>query len=70
VSVLSKIQHGKSKHEIADILRNNWQYVETSGKFTAHQQRMLRALTLCRTSVLGGHIDECRQLKKKKRKLS
>lgn len=63
---IAKIQHGKSKYEVADILRRNWQYVETSslprnlgGKFTAHQQRMLRALTLCRTADLGGHIDAC-----------
>lgn len=56
---ISKIKHGKSKYEVADILRNNWNYVERSSKFTAHQQRMLRALTLCRTVALGGHIDAC-----------
>ena len=56
---IAKIKHGKSKYEVADILRNNWDYVETSNKFTAHQQRMLRALTLCRTAALGGHIDAC-----------
>lgn len=59
IAKISKIKQGKSKHEVADILRRNWQYVETSGKFTAHQQRMLRALTLCRTATLGGHIDAC-----------
>ena len=56
---IAKIKHGKSKHEVADILRNNWNYVTRSNKFTAHQQRMLRALTLCRTAALGGHIDAC-----------
>ena len=56
---IAKIKHGKSKHEVADILRNNWNHVTESKKFTAHQQRMLRALTLCRTAVLGGHIDAC-----------
>lgn len=56
---IGKIRHDKPKHEVADILRNNWKYVETSGKYTAHQQRMLRALTLCRTAALGGHIDAC-----------
>ena len=56
---IAKIKHGKSKYEVADILRKNWDYVETSNKFTAHQQRMLRALTLCRTAALGGHIDAC-----------
>ena len=56
---ITKIKHGKSKYEVANILRNNWEYIETSNKFTWHQQRMLRALTLCRTAALGGHIDAC-----------
>lgn len=53
------ILYKNTKYEVADILRANWNYVEKSGKFSAHQQRMLRALTLCRTAALGGHLDAC-----------
>lgn len=53
------IRHSKPIYEVNTILRDNWNYVEGSGKFTAHKQRMLRALTLCRTVALGGHIDAC-----------
>ena len=27
--------------------------------FTVHQEKTLRALTLCRTAALGGHVDAC-----------
>ncbi|WP_193364343.1 transposase zinc-binding domain-containing protein, partial [Myroides injenensis] len=27
--------------------------------FTIHQEKTLRALTLCRTAALGGHVDAC-----------
>lgn len=42
--------------EIADVLRK----VDLSRQnFTIHQEKTLRALTLCRTSALGGHVDAC-----------
>lgn len=42
--------------EIADVLRK----VDLSHQnFTIHQEKTLRALTLCRTSALGGHVDAC-----------
>ena len=44
------------KWEIADVLRR----VDLNhSRFTVHQQKTLRALSLCRTSALGGHIDAC-----------
>lgn len=42
--------------EVADVLR----HVNTSClSLSAHQQKTLRALEQCRTSVLGGHVDAC-----------
>ena len=42
--------------EVADILRK----VDLSKQhFTVHQEKTLRALTLCRTAALGGHVDAC-----------
>ena len=46
--------------EIADVLRK----VDLSHQnFTIHQEKTLRALTLCRTSALGGHVDVDMQIK-------
>ena len=42
--------------EVADVLRK----VDLSNQnFTVHQEKTLRALTLCRTAALGGHVDAC-----------
>ncbi|STD58742.1 IS91 family transposase [Empedobacter falsenii] len=42
--------------EVAHVL----QKVDLSNQnFTVHQEKTLRALTLCRTSALGGHVDAC-----------
>ena len=49
----------KAKHQngsVADVLRK----INLSARnFTAHQEKTLRALSYCRTSALGGHIDAC-----------
>ena len=42
------------KWEVADVLRQ----VNTD-RYTIHQQKTLRALSLCRTAALGGHVDAC-----------
>ena len=42
--------------EVADVLRK----VDLSNQnFTIYQEKTLRALTLCRTAALGGHVDAC-----------
>ncbi|MGO3307420.1 MAG: IS91 family transposase [Sphingobacterium sp.] len=42
--------------EVADVLRK----VDLSRQnFTIHREKTLRALNLCRTSALGGHVDAC-----------
>mgnify|MGYP002651114012 FL=1 len=49
----------KAKHQngsVADVLRK----INLSARnFTVHQEKTLRALSYCRTSALGGHIDAC-----------
>ena len=49
----------KAKHQngsVADVLRK----ISLSAQnFTVHQEKTLRALSYCRTSALGGHIDAC-----------
>lgn len=44
------------KWEVADVLR---QVVLDNFHFSVHKQKTLRALSLCRTSALGNHIDAC-----------
>ncbi|MGV0928076.1 IS91 family transposase [Empedobacter sp. ULE_I145] len=42
--------------EVSDVLKK----VALSDQcFTVHQEKTLRALTLCRTAALGGHVDAC-----------
>lgn len=48
--------------ELAQLLRVQWQAIEQSVKnktLNAWQLRTLSALSKCRTSALGGHIDGC-----------
>ncbi|OWK96908.1 IS91 family transposase, partial [Kaistella haifensis DSM 19056] len=41
---------------VADVLRA---VSLSTQNFTVHQEKTLRALSYCRTSALGGHIDAC-----------
>jgi hypothetical protein len=46
--------------ELADILRQYAQeYVENHGLTSARQRGILKAIQLCRTAALGGHVEEC-----------
>lgn len=44
------------KHEVADVIR---QANLTRLNLNVHQEKTLRALSLCRTAALGGHVDGC-----------
>lgn len=46
-------------YEVADILSDIWNEIKSDPSFNTHQRRMLNAIRLCRTSALGGHIDQC-----------
>uniref|UniRef100_UPI003743510A transposase zinc-binding domain-containing protein n=1 Tax=Empedobacter stercoris TaxID=1628248 RepID=UPI003743510A len=51
--VEARTEPGRS---VADVLRK----VDLSNQnFTVHQEKTLRALTLCRTAALSGHVDAC-----------
>ena len=43
-------------YEVADVLRS---IQIDCPSFSIHQQKTLRAISLCRTAALGGHIDAC-----------
>lgn len=45
--------------EVADILRRHGDAYRAQHALPAHQLRMMRALQLCRTATLGGHIERC-----------
>lgn len=50
------------KYELAQLLRVQWNAIEQSAKnktLNTWQLRTLSALSKCRTSALGGHIDGC-----------
>lgn len=42
--------------EVADVLRHT---DIRNSRFTIHQHKTLRALRICRTAALGGHVDAC-----------
>jgi hypothetical protein len=45
--------------EVADILRRHGAAYCAQQALPAHQLRLMRAIQLCRTSALGGHIERC-----------
>lgn len=45
--------------EVADILGRHGDAYRAQHAVPAYQLRMMRALQLCRTATLGGHIDRC-----------
>lgn len=45
--------------EVADIFRKHGHAYRVSNKMPLHHIRTMRAIERCRTSELGGHIDEC-----------
>lgn len=47
------------RHDTGTIIRQQWQWINEESKLNTHHKRMLRALSLCRTAALGGHIDGC-----------
>jgi len=47
--------------EVADIFREFGPNYRKHHKLTKHMHRVMNAIERCRTSALGGHIDECNQ---------
>jgi len=45
--------------ELADIFRQHGADFRRSQALSPEQRRVMRAIEVCRTSVLGGHVDQC-----------
>ncbi|MSP60195.1 MAG: hypothetical protein EXR72_07600, partial [Myxococcales bacterium] len=45
--------------EVADIFRAHGDVYRQSHVLTPDQQKVMRAIEVCRTEVLGGHLDVC-----------
>jgi hypothetical protein len=50
---------GRPRLEVADIFRAFGEVYAESYTLTAEQRAAVRAITTCRTAVLGGHLDLC-----------
>lgn len=50
---------GRPKYELADIVRAHGGELKHSMVLRPEQARALRAIELCRTAALGGHLDRC-----------
>ena len=47
--------------ELADIFRQHGEAYRQSHRLPRHQLRLMRAIEICRTATLGGHVEECDQ---------
>ena len=47
--------------ELADIIRQHGEAYRQSHRLPRHQLRLMRAIQICRTATLCGHVDECDQ---------
>ena len=50
---------GRPKYELADIVRAHGDELKNSTSLRPEQARTLKAIELCRTAALGGHLDRC-----------
>lgn len=47
------------QYEISDILERYLEPYMANHNITYHQHKVLNAIMICRTSALGGHIEQC-----------
>jgi len=52
--------------ELADIVRQHGEAYRQSHRLPRHQLRLMRAIEICRTAALGGHVYECDQCGKRR----
>ena len=50
---------GRPRFEVADVIRAHGDDYRLAHRPSAAQQKVLRNIAACRTSALGGHVDEC-----------
>ena len=51
----------KTKYEIAKVIQRFLPSVEKQGGLSGHQRSILKLMSLCKTSALGGHRERCNQ---------
>jgi len=49
----------KTRYEIAQIIQRFLPGVESQGGLSGHQRSTLKLMSLCKTSALGGHREQC-----------
>jgi Putative transposase/Transposase zinc-binding domain len=49
----------RATHEVADVIRLFGDALLRQGTISPAKQRVMRALTACRTAQLGGHVESC-----------
>jgi hypothetical protein len=49
----------KANPELADIFRQYGERYQRTHRLSASQQKVMRAISVCRTPELGGHLDRC-----------
>jgi Putative transposase/Transposase zinc-binding domain len=53
------VSTGRTRFEVADIVRRHRAELEARVHLSAAQRRVLSAIELCRTAALGGHLEVC-----------
>ena len=48
-----------ARPELADIFRQYRESYQRMHRVSAREQKVIRAVSLCRTKELGGHLDRC-----------
>lgn len=49
----------RARPELADIFRRYGESYQRTHRLSASQQKVMRAVSVCRTQELGGHLDRC-----------
>src|SRR5882672_2791608 len=54
-----RLATGEARPELADVFRRYGQSYQRTHRLLACEQRVMRAVSACRTQELGGHLDRC-----------
>jgi len=54
-----KLAAGEARPELADIFRSHGESYHKTHSLSASQRKVMRAVSVCRTKELGGHLKQC-----------
>jgi Putative transposase/Transposase zinc-binding domain len=54
-----KLAAGEARAELADIFRSHGESYHKTHSLSASQRKVMRAVSVCRTKELGGHLKQC-----------